>query len=616
MSTSANIQEIKARADIVAVISRYVKLKKAGRNFTGLCPFHNEKTPSFHVTPTLGIYKCFGCGAAGDVIKFVQDIEHLDFPQTLEKLAGELGITLQKNNDPAFKRVSRFREAYKVAAEFFHYLLMKHPQGATALHYAKTKRKLTEKSLIQYQVGYAPAAKDVLQKYLKKKGFTEQEIRQAGFVNEKGNDKYTDRLVFPVYDTAGHVVGFSGRVIAGDDPRPKFLNSGETELFKKRYILFNLNFAKEAISKKDMAILCEGQIDAVISSQVGVANIVAPLGTSLTDTQLSVLSRFTKNVAFCFDNDGAGQKSISRGAQLAFAQDLNPLIIPLPEDCNDVDDLIKKRPDDWIDRAAHPIEFITFRLTALKALLKQNIKEFENQLHELLQIVSVSTPLRQQLLARQIAEALSLSEESLLQSIAKKSAPSFVRQEIKQKQGAISTAEYVLSIIFVFPLVTSMMGKAENAVRYFPAKEQQEVFRLFAAFAEKQKHLVTSVLDKKTKKLSVSWESVYTRFTNEVALEFSSWIAEIAEKQGELVPLLERLGLSEVTSSVVITDEVIQDYFRAWNRLKKQTITLRLEVLRKKMVQAEHEEDDEKVTNLSKQIQEEMLLLRKIEKLT
>ena len=222
MNTNSDAQEIKTRADIVAVISRYVKLKKAGRNYTGLCPFHSEKTPSFSVNPTLGYYKCFGCGEGGDVIKFIEKIEHIEFPQALEKLAGELGIKLQKSDDPAVKMISRLREAYAIVADLYHYILMKLPQGANALDYAKNRRRLSEATLTKFKVGYAPFDQKLVQNYLAKKGFTAAEIKATGFINERGNDKFTDRLMFPVFDTAGHVFAFSGRVMAKDDPRPKY----------------------------------------------------------------------------------------------------------------------------------------------------------------------------------------------------------------------------------------------------------------------------------------------------------------------------------------------------------------------------------------------------------
>lgn len=614
MNTNSDAQEIKTRADIVAIISRYVKLKKAGRNYTGLCPFHSEKTPSFSVNPTLGYYKCFGCGEGGDVIKFIEKIEHIEFPQALEKLAGELGIKLQKSDDPAVKMISRLREAYAIVADLYHYILMKLPQGANALDYAKNRRRLSEATLTKFKVGYAPFDQKLVQNYLAKKGFTAAEIKATGFINERGNDKFTDRLMFPVFDTAGHVVAFSGRVMAKDDPRPKYLNSAESVLYKKRFLLFGLHGAKEAIDKNDMAILCEGQIDAITSQQAGVENIVAPLGTGLTDTQLGLISRFTKNVAFCFDNDSAGQKSILRGVQLALAQELMPYVISLPEDVKDIDELIQKRPDDWKDRAAHPQEFFAVQLAILKGLMKKDLTIFEQKLHELVGILGSAPELKQGILAKQFADTLGLSEQGILAAIQKTVPPTYIRDELKQRQSALSTSEYVLALVLLFPLVTLVMEKTTVALSYFPLKEQQELFQLLSEFAKKHEHIVLSVLDKKTKKIKVTWETVYTRFTNEVALEFSRWIAEISGKNTEITALIERIGLSEMAASIVITDEVILDFFKAWTRLKRQCVALRMEVLRKRLAAAEMELSEPDMLSIQGEIQENMEILKKIEK--
>lgn len=615
MNPNTDVQEIKTRADIVSVITRYVKLKKAGRNYMGLCPFHGEKTPSFTVNPALGIYKCFGCGVSGDVIKFVQEIDHIEFPQALEKLAGELGITLHKSDDPATRMISRLREAYQITADLYHFILLKLPQGADALDYALNKRKLTTETLEQYKIGYAPHDHKLLQNYLLKKGFSVEEIQLAGFVNERGNDKYTDRLMFPIFDTGGHVVGFSGRVMAKEDIRPKYLNSAESALFKKRFLLFGLHLAKEAIDKKDMAILCEGQIDSIVSRQAGVENVIAPLGTGLTDTQLGLVSRYTKNVAFCFDNDSAGQKSILRGVQLALAQEMVPYLISLPPDVKDIDDLVQKRADDWKDRAANPQDFFKVQIANLRSLMKKDMGEFERKLHEITGILGSASELKQGILAKQFADALGLSEQGILAAIQKTVAPTFVRDELKQRQATLSTSEYVLGLVLLFPMVTLLMGKVEIIAEYFPIKDQQELFIKLAAFAKKHENLVMSVYDKKTKAITVTWDTIYSRYINEASLEFSQWIAEISEKEPETAALIERIGLSELSSSIVITDAVVTDFFKAWARLRRQCIAIRLEILKKKIVSAEVAQDEVEIQKIQIEIQENMDAIKKIEKL-
>ncbi len=616
MGNNTDIQEVKARADIVQVVSRYVNLKKSSANFVGLCPFHGEKTPSFNVNPALGIYKCFGCGVTGDVIKFIQEIEHIEFPQALEKLADEFGVKLHKADDPNVKLVGKLREINKLAAEFFHYMLTKHPSGVDCLEYTLKKRRLSKETIVANKIGFAPKDSFVLQNFLKKKGFTLQEIHDAGLINEKGYDKYTDRLMFPVFDLSGHVVAFSGRVYRKEDERPKYLNSPETLVFKKRFTLFGLYGAKDQIAKQNIAILCEGQIDAIVSQQVGVKHTATPLGTGLTDTQLSILSRFTKNVAFCFDNDAAGQKSIMRGVQLALAQDMRPFLILLPEDVKDIDDLVQKRPDDWIDRATHPLDFFEYQITQLKQLIKKDMATFEKRLQEVLAVAGAATELKQGIIAKQFAESLGLGEQGLLAAMRKSAPVSLIRDEMKQKQGALTTAEYVLSVVIAFPLVTLVMGNIEKVSLYFVTADQQQLFRKLYEFAKLHENIVTSVQDKKTKELQVSWEIVYGRFLNELMADYSLYLGKIQEEEPSLATLLERVGLAEQTSNISITDEIVTDFFQAWIRLQRQMVNARLEMLRKKLGAAELSQDEKTIEQLQAETIELMILLRKIEKKT
>jgi len=295
-------------------------------------------------------------------------------------------------------------------------------------------------------------------------------------------------------------------------------------------------------------------------------------------------------------------------------RELMPYVISLPEDVKDIDELIQKRPDDWKDRAAHPQEFFAVQLAILKGLMKKDLTIFEQKLHELVGILGSAPELKQGILAKQFADTLGLSEQGILAAIQKTVPPTYIRDELKQRQSALSTSEYVLALVLLFPLVTLVMEKTTVALSYFPLKEQQELFQLMSEFAKKHEHIVLSVLDKKTKKIKVTWETVYTRFTNEVALEFSRWIAEISGKNTEITALIERIGLSEMAASIVITDEVILDFFKAWTRLKRQCVALRMEVLRKRLAAAEMELSEPDMLSIQGEIQENMEILKKIEK--
>jgi DNA primase len=614
MGSNQDIQEVKTRADIVSVISRYVQLKPAGRNFQGLCPFHGEKTPSFHVNPTMGIFKCFGCGEVGDVITFVQKIEHLEFAQALTKLAEEYGVSLHTQDDPELKYVARMREMNTLAAEFFQYMLLKHPEGRGANDYTFNKRKFTEETAQKFKIGYAPKSRDLLQQFFKKRGFSHDEVLKAGFINDRGYDKYSDRLMFPIHDTSGHIVGFSGRVIQKDDERPKYLNSAESVLYKKRYLMYGLYQAKDAISKANMAIVCEGQPDTLTSQQAGVVHIVAPLGTSLTETQLALLGRYTKNIAFCYNTDAAGQKALFRSVQLTLAQDLVPYVVTLPDDVKDIDELVQKRPDEWKDRAKNPIEFFALMGVRLKEVMKHDIATFETRFQQVIQTLSSAPELKQQVVAKQLAPILNLTEQSILSALKNTVPIASLKQEARQRQGAMSTAEYLMGILVTFPLPLLLMGKIDRAASMLPTTEMQLLFSKLAEFALIHKNLVESVLDKKKKTLQVSWVTVYIRFTNEISMEFASWLGTLSQAEPQLQPILERLALEPTLARISISDDVIEDFFKAWERLQRQAITMKLEVLRKKISSAELASQAPEIELLQADIQEQLGELKKLEK--
>jgi len=557
------------------------------------------------------MFKCFGCGESGDVFTFIQKIEHIEFPQALEKLAKEAGVTLQKSNDPKFKKLSRMREAHKVAADFFHYILISHAEGKNALKYALKVRKLSLEIINEFQIGYAPG-RNTLQGFLKKKGFSDREILDAGFINSRGNDKFAGRLMFPIFDVSGRVVGFSGRILVKDDKRPKYLNSAESDLYKKRFLLFGLHKAKGYIDKADFAILCEGQIDAIMSQQVGVKNIVAPLGTALTDTQLDLIKRFSKNVAFCFDNDEAGQKSLSRGVKIALQQRMHPFIVSLPSDVNDIDDLIQKRSDDWKDRAANYKDFFEVKFLELKSIFKRDPVVFDRKLQELLEIVSVASSLKQGIIAKQCADILNLPENAVLESIKKKVPMRKFQAQLKKQNGSTSTAEFILAMIVTFPMLTIIMGKPSVVKEVFVNKAHFDLYSKMYAFANDFRGIIESVFDESFENIKTSWDQVYTRFTNEVSLDYGKFVAKLSEEDKDLSLILEDLMFSEYTQNITISDDVIEDFFKTWNRLRKQSVTLHLEKFRQELVLAETNNDENEVKRLANILNELLLKLREL----
>ena len=336
--------EVKARLPIEQIVGRYVPLKKAGRVFKGLCPFHNEKTPSFTVNPERGIYKCFGCGEGGDIFDFTMKLEGLSFPEALKLLAEQAGVELSAENsrpvDPSIPRKDRLLALNAYTAKLWHAILLSHPKAAAAREYV-AGRGLLETSIIRFQIGLAPAGTATIQS-LAKQGFTEIEAKAAG-----DPARFQNRIVFPIWDITGRPVGFTGRLFTeAPASAPKYWNTPETPLFNKGRIVYALHLAKSSIQEQDIAILVEGQMDVVMLHQAGFSNAVASSGTALTADQLRLIARFSRNVAFAYDGDKAGIDATKRGLELALAEELNPYVISIiggkdPAEC------LQNSPDLW-----------------------------------------------------------------------------------------------------------------------------------------------------------------------------------------------------------------------------------------------------------------------------
>src|SRR5579863_1894942 len=314
------IEEVRTRADIVEVIGAHVRLRRAGRNHVGLCPFHNEKTPSFSVSAERGFFHCFGCGAGGTVFDFVMRVEALSFPEALQSLARRFGVALPQLDaggagPPVGEREALF-SANQTAAEFYAHVLWKTPDGAPAREYIKS-RAITVETAQAFMLGFAPARAANLAATLHKRGLTEAALK-LGLIkrDERGAlyDMFRARLMFPIRDAQGRALAFGGRVL--DARLPKYINSPESPLYSKARMVYGLYEARQAIVKADRAIVVEGNIDAIALWQAGFKEIVASLGTALTADQLRLLSRYTRNLIACFDGDGAGRKASMRALEV------------------------------------------------------------------------------------------------------------------------------------------------------------------------------------------------------------------------------------------------------------------------------------------------------------
>jgi len=372
------IEEIRRRIDIVDLVSEYVSLRKQGNSYVGRCPFHDDRNPSFHVTPENGLFYCFGCGAGGDVFSFVMRIAHLDFPQAVERLAQRAGVDLVREGMSSSQRgkldrLNRLREINREAALFYYRCLRAAPGEPSRRYLAG--RRITRESQRKFALGYAPK-NNALLSHLIRLGVTREEMLAAGLVIRRDDgsfvDRFRDRVMFPITDLRGRVVGFGGRLI--NPGEPKYLNSPETEIFHKKSLLYGLHLALPAIRQSQVAVLVEGYLDVIALHQAGIENAVASLGTAFTPEHARLLKRFAREIIILFDNDEAGRKATERAIEIFSEQELAVKVASLAG---------AKDPDEFLQKAGPE---------ALKEVLAQALPVVLYHLHRLKATMPLDTP--------------------------------------------------------------------------------------------------------------------------------------------------------------------------------------------------------------------------------
>ncbi|MCK5123209.1 MAG: DNA primase [Candidatus Pacebacteria bacterium] len=430
---TSQTDEIKSKLSVEEVISGYLQLQRAGRNLKANCPFHNEKTPSFMVSPERQMWHCFGCGEGGDIFSFVMKIEGLEFRDALKLLAEKARVELKstgyKSSDGGRKK--RVLEVVEVSRKFYEECL-KIKTGKKAFEYL-SKRGLSKNTIEKFQLGYAPDSWDLLSKFLKKKGYRDSEIFAAGMTVRKDRggyyDRFRGRIMFPINNVSGQTVGFSSRVMPGqDESQAKYINTPETVLYNKSQILYGLDRAKLAIRKNDLAILVEGNMDVIASFQAEIENVVAASGTALTAEQIRIIKRYTDNVAFSFDLDSAGIQAANRGIEIALAEGMSVQVATVPEG-KDPADCVKSNPDLWKKAVKNPKPIMEFYFESVFAkydLIK--IEDKKKIATELLNIISkISNKIEQSHYLQILAEKLSVDEKVLREILenAEKNKPCF-----------------------------------------------------------------------------------------------------------------------------------------------------------------------------------------------
>lgn len=341
-------EEIRSRLNIEDVIGEYVELKRAGRSYKGLSPFTGEKTPSFFVSPEKNIWHDFSSNKGGDVFAFVMEAEGMDFRQAMEFLARKAGVDLSEYQSAGAKKRSAYKKrllaANELAARYFQQSLLRSQQ---AIEYVFKQRGLSRQTVQNFQIGYAPDSGTALLAALEKRGFTKREINDAGLLNRYGKDLFRGRMMIPLMDQGGQVIGFTGRIIGNVPNAPKYLNTPQTLLYDKGRHIFALSQAKEAIRKSGFVVMVEGNLDVVSSHQAGVAQTVATAGTSMTENHLKAVKRLTSDVRLCYDSDKAGVAATERAIELASHEGVELTIISLPDGAKDPDELIKSSVQAW-----------------------------------------------------------------------------------------------------------------------------------------------------------------------------------------------------------------------------------------------------------------------------
>jgi DNA primase len=406
------VEEIKSRCNIVDVIGRHVSLKKAGNNYKGVCPFHNEKTPSFVVSDAKQIFTCFGCGATGDVIEFVQKYNNLDFHESIEKLAGEYGIEIKSASFEAEGKKASFYEINREAAAFFYRNFTK---KANPAYDYMIKRGLEPATLKKFGIGYADEEWDSLLNYFLDKGVKPELLLELGLVSEsKGKfyDKFRDRVMFPIINTRGKVIGFGGRTL--HDGTPKYLNSPESPVFSKKNNLYGLNLTRQDINKENYAILVEGYMDVISLYQHGIRNVSASLGTALTENQAAMLKRYTDHIVLSYDADSAGQAAAARGLDILHKTGCKVKVLHVT-DGKDPDEFIKKNgKEKFLKLVNEAMPFAEYKIHLLKQRLDIGTTEGSvTFLQEAAHILKDVSPVEADIYIKKIAKETKISEGAI-----------------------------------------------------------------------------------------------------------------------------------------------------------------------------------------------------------
>ncbi len=454
------VEQVKGKVDIVEIIGERVVLKKAGRHFKGLCPFHSEKSPSFIVSPERQSFKCFGCQEGGDVISFLEKYDGMSFLEALETLAKRVGITLESyrpTSQDAYRK--KLLEIMSLSSEYFHFLLTKHESGQEAREYLKT-RQIGSEGIKQFNLGYAPNQWRSVSEYLiKKKHYEPAELEAVGLIIRKENnnhyDRFRGRVMFPLKDHKGVVVGFAGRTLSKEASEAKYINSPETMLYSKSKMLYGLWENREHIRKADSIVLVEGELDVIPSWQAGVKNVVAIKGSAFTQEQAQLIARFTKNIYMSLDSDSAGQEAVKRAVVIAESMDMSIRVVQIAGG-KDPGDVATTNPRGWREMVKAGVLYWDFLIESALASHDPKTGSGAGEISKIVvpAIAQIANSVMKAHYVRELAKQLSVPEESIyseINRINKKKELNILKETVQSiEKGQVSRREeieeYLLSI--------------------------------------------------------------------------------------------------------------------------------------------------------------------------
>lgn len=489
MIDKEKIEEIKQRADIVEVVGRLVPLKKVGKNYRALCPFHAEKAPSFYVNPEKGIFYCFGCKKGGNAISFLMEFEHLDFPDAVKKLGRELGIDVDTSQDLKYRELY---EANEIAAQFYS-LALNREVGVRCKNYL-IKRSIADATVTGFRLGYAPAAGGLVA-FARNKGVLLSQLEAAGLA-VKNREIFYNRLIFPIFNQAGRIVGFGGRVLE-ERVEPKYLNSPETPIFHKGDMLYGLYQAKETVRAKNEAILVEGYFDLLTPYQAGIKNICAPLGTALTENQAQLIARHARKVTIIFDADRSGIRAALRAVGLLINAQVDVHVCVLPDEC-DPDEYIREHgANEFLSLIKDAPDFFTFYKQTVTV---RNVEDEVALIKDLIQIVStIRDPIRFDRYVKMISRVFEIPESTINREFQLRgkstlpvSAPKPASQTLRSRTS-VSPEMRLMSLILsnkeYLPLARSLL-----AVDDFRDPDLRAVYQTLNARADTVHYDITELL--------------------------------------------------------------------------------------------------------------------------